>query len=98
MLAPAISQVAKDLHITSEVESEVVLSIFVLAYGFGPLMLGPLSEVFGRTITIQLASAFYFAWNLGCGFAQTSGQMIAFRFLAGLGGSAPIAAGAGVLG
>ena len=31
------------------------------------------------------------AWNLGCGFAQSEGQLIAFRFLAGLGGSAPLA-------
>ena len=26
----------------------------------------------------------------GCGFAQSKGQLIAFRFLAGLGGSAPL--------
>ncbi len=31
------------------------------------------------------------AWNLGCGFAQNESQLIAFRFLAGLGGSAPLA-------
>lgn len=30
------------------------------------------------------------AWNLGCGFAQNEAQLIAFRFLAGLGGSAPL--------
>lgn len=30
------------------------------------------------------------AWNLGCGFAQNTGQLIVFRFLAGLGGSAAI--------
>jgi MFS family permease len=29
-------------------------------------------------------------WNLVCGFAQTKGQLIAFRFLAGVGGSAPL--------
>lgn len=40
----------------------------------------------------------YLAWNLGCGFAQNKGQLIAFRFLAGLGGSAPLSIGGGVLG
>jgi len=29
-------------------------------------------------------------WNLVCGFAQTKGQLIAFRFLAGVGDSAPL--------
>ena len=38
------------------------------------------------------------AWNLGCGFAQNKDQLIAFRFLAGLGGSAPLSIGGGVLG
>ncbi|KAJ7878289.1 MFS polyamine transporter [Mycena leptocephala] len=27
-------------------------------------------------------------WNLGCGFAQNTGELLTFRFLAGLGGSA----------
>ena len=46
---------------------------------------------------LQLANLFYLAFNLGCGFAQNKGQMLAFRFLSGLGGSAPLAIGGGVL-
>jgi len=30
------------------------------------------------------------AWNICCGLAQTESQLLAFRFLAGLGGSAPL--------
>jgi len=30
------------------------------------------------------------AWNLGCGFAQNKEQLIVFRFLSGLGGSAAL--------
>jgi hypothetical protein len=29
-------------------------------------------------------------WNLACGFAQTESQLIGFRLLAGIGGSAPM--------
>ena len=36
-------------------------------------------------------------WNLACGFAQSKNELIAFRFLAGLGGSAPLAIGGGVV-
>ena len=36
-------------------------------------------------------------WNLACGFAQNTGQLMAFRFLAGLGGSAPLAVSAIIL-
>lgn len=113
MVAPALTSMARDLGITSEIESSLVLSIFVLAYAVGPLFLGPFSEgkrhvqacsdlvankpVYGRVKVIQISNMFYLAWNLGCGFAQNKGEMMAFRFLAGLGGSAPLAIGGGVL-
>lgn len=98
MVAPALTTIAADFGITDEVESQLVLSIFILAYAIGPLFLGPLSELFGRRIVIQLSNVFFFAFNLACGFAQNKGQMIAFRFMAGLGGSAPLSIGGGVLG
>jgi MFS family permease len=68
-----------------------------LAYAIGPLFLGPLSEVYGRVRIIQLSNLFYLVWNLGCGFAQNGGEMLAFRFFAGIGGSALLAIGGGVL-
>jgi len=98
MVAPALTTIARQFNITSEIESAMTLSIFVLAYAIGPLFLGPLSELYGRAIVLQLANLFYLFFNLGCGLAQTKGQMIAFRFLSGLGGSAPLAIGGGVLG
>lgn len=82
----------------------------------GPLFLGPMSEIYGRSHVLQLANLWYLgrlihisipvaplivsrvAWNLGCGFAQNKEQLIVFRFLAGLGGSAPLSIGGGVLG
>ncbi|OAL57136.1 MFS general substrate transporter [Pyrenochaeta sp. DS3sAY3a] len=97
MIAPALTSISNEFHITKEVEAQLTLSIFVLAYAIGPLFLGPLSEIYGRVIVLQLSNLFYLAWNLGCGFAQSSGQLMAFRFLSGLGGSAPLAIGGGLL-
>ncbi|XHF96636.1 hypothetical protein AWENTII_000259 [Aspergillus wentii] len=97
MIAPALTSISADFHITDEVESAITLSAFVLAYAFGPLLLGPLSEIFGRVIVLQLANLWYLVFNIACAVSQSKGQMIAFRFLAGLGGSAPMAIGGGVL-
>jgi MFS family permease len=82
-----------EFGITQEFEASLTLSIFVLAYAVGPLILGPLSELYGRVLVLQLANLFYLAWNLACGFAQTKSQLMAFRFMSGLGGSAPLAIG-----
>jgi len=97
MVAPALTAIAREYNITNEVEQSLTLSIFVLAYAIGPLFLGPLSEMYGRVIVLQTSNLLYLFFNLGCGLAQTKGQMIAFRFLSGLGGSAPLALGGGVL-
>lgn len=91
MVAPALTAIAKEFHITNEVESQLTLSIFVLAYAIGPLFLGPLSEIYGRVPVLQLSNLFYLVFNIACGASQSKGQMIAFRFLSGLGGSAPLA-------
>lgn len=97
MLAPALVSVSDSLGIHTAIESQLVLSIFVLAYAIGPLFLGPLSEVYGRVLVLQISNAFFFAWTLGCAWAQTAPQMIIFRLFSGLGGSAPLSIGGGVL-
>ncbi|KAF7979418.1 hypothetical protein HWV62_42544 [Athelia sp. TMB] len=91
MIAPAAAQVAEEFRITSTIVESMVFSSFVLGYAVGPLFLGPLSEVYGRTVVIQAANLFFLVWNLACGFAQNKGQLIAFRLLSGIGGSAPLA-------
>ena len=58
---------------------------------------GPLSEVFGRVRVIQGANMIFLIFNTVCGFAQTKQQMMAFRFLAGIGGSAPQAVSCGTI-
>ncbi|KAF9031017.1 MFS polyamine transporter [Hymenopellis radicata] len=90
MIAPGSSNLAREFGITSETEIALTISVFVLAFG-------PLSEIYGRSRVIQISNIFFFAWNLGCGFSQSKAQLIVFRFFAGLGGSAPLTVGAGVL-
>ncbi|KAG1724529.1 MFS polyamine transporter [Suillus lakei] len=98
MIAPATGQVASAFGINNDVVLALTTSIFVLAYAMGPLFLGPLSEIYGRSRVMQLANLWYLVWNLVCGFAQSESQLLVFRFLAGLGGSAPLSIGGGVLG
>ena len=85
IVAPALStiQIALDIH--SALVLSLCLSIFLLAYAFGPFLVGPLSEVYGRVLILQLANLFYLVFNTACGFANNTAQLVAFRFLAGLG-------------
>lgn len=97
MVAPSSLQIAEEFNITSGALINMITSIFVLAYAFGPLILGPLSEIFGRKKVSLMANIVYLAFNLGCGFANNTSQLIAFRFLSGVGGSVPFSVSVGVL-
>ncbi|KAI1653022.1 MFS general substrate transporter [Daldinia decipiens] len=90
MLAPALKSIAEDLK-TDEEEAQIFLSIFVLAFAFGPMVLSPLAEVFGRRPVWMLSSCFYILWNTVAGFSQTPGILIASRILSGIGASAEFA-------
>ncbi|GAA6015567.1 hypothetical protein JCM8202_001036 [Rhodotorula sphaerocarpa] len=96
-VAPAAQEIATALNITSDVEIQMSISIFVLAFAVGPLIFGPMSELFGRIRVLQGANLLYLIFNLVCAFATSKGQFIAFRFISGLGGGAPLSIGAGVL-
>jgi multidrug resistance protein len=96
--APASEQIGKDLQIESSELLAMTTSIFVLAYAFGPLIAAPLSEIYGRTIVLQIGSTIFTLFNLACAFAPTQGSLIAFRFLAGVGGSPPPVIGGSILG
>jgi multidrug resistance protein len=97
MVAPALDTIADEFDIQSDIEQFLVMSIFLLAFAIGPFVWGPMSEVFGRVRVMQCANLIFLLFNTVCGFAKTKQQMMTFRFLSGIGGSAPQAIGGGIL-
>jgi MFS family permease len=97
MMAPGIDVIAKDLNMTTT-QSTLALSVYLLATAFAPLIIGPLSEVYGRKPLFHITNVFFLAWNLICGFANSKGLLISARFLAGAGASAVYSLAYGVLG
>lgn len=82
----------------SSTESALSLSIYLLATAFGPLFIGPLSEIYGRQVILHISNVWFLVWNVACGFANTKELLIGSRFLAGFGASAIYSLGGGVLG
>ena len=89
MVAPSLSTISRDFHVTNAVEEQMMLSAFILAYALGPLFIGPLCEVYGRIPILQVFNLIYLIFNTACGLARNTQEMIVFRFFAGLGGTAP---------
>ncbi|KAI5843429.1 major facilitator superfamily domain-containing protein [Morchella snyderi] len=95
--APAAQAYAKEFGITNTTIASMTVSVFLIGFAFGPLFFAPLSEIFGRVKVMQVSIFLFLVFNIACAVAQTTGQMIAFRLLAGLAGSSPLALGAGIL-
>lgn len=90
MIAPALSTIADEFS-TDQATVQMNLSIFLLAYVFGPMFLAPMTEVFGRKPVWILSGCFYILWNAVGGFATNNATMTVSRFFAGLGASAEYA-------
>ncbi|PIG84948.1 MFS transporter [Aspergillus arachidicola] len=97
MMAPAIDTMAEELDM-SITESTMALSVYLLARAFGPLIIGPLSEIYGRKSIFHITNIWFLVWNLVCGFSRSKGLLISARLLAGFGASAVYSLGYGVLG
>ncbi|EIN10549.1 multidrug resistance protein 4 [Punctularia strigosozonata HHB-11173 SS5] len=95
MMAPGLPAIASHYNITSSTIIAMTLSIFLLSFAIGPLILAPVSEMYGRTWVLHIGNLFFLCFNLGCAYAPTTGSLIGLRFLAGFAGSAPIAVGGG---
>jgi multidrug resistance protein len=98
MFAPAIPQVMMEFHNSSLIYATWVLSIYVLGYACGPLVVGPLSEVYGRVPVYHVCHTLFLVFVIACAVADTLPMLTGFRFLAGLAGSGPITLGAGTVG
>ncbi|KAJ5523487.1 hypothetical protein N7513_013031 [Penicillium frequentans] len=97
MFSPAVSYVAKDLHVSDETLLSFSVSIYLLGYAAGPLLIAPLSEIYGRRVVLSCGNWFFCAWQVGCALAPNITTLVICRFFAGIGGSAPLTLGAGVI-
>ncbi|KAH7921993.1 MFS general substrate transporter [Leucogyrophana mollusca] len=78
---------AQTFHVSHEV-TVLGISLFVSGLGVGPLLVGPLSEVYGRNIVYQVSYAFFFIFSFPVAFAPDIAVFLVFRLLTGFCGSA----------
>lgn len=97
IFAPGIPFVNADFHNSSQLLGSFSVSAYILGFAVGPLFLSPLSEIYGRCIVLNTSNCFFCAFTLGCALAPNLGGLIAMRFLAGVGGSACLTIGTGVI-
>lgn len=97
MFAPGISSLMKEFGSSDTMLASFVLSVYVLGFAMGPILLAPLSEFYGRVRIYHATNVLFLLFQLCCGISSSLGMLVAFRFLAGCAGAAPLTIGGGTI-
>ncbi|KAI1386723.1 MFS general substrate transporter [Hypoxylon trugodes] len=95
MFAPGIPRILVEFHETSSTVATFLVSVYILGFAFGPLLIAPLSEVLGRRPLYVYGNILFVIFSVGAALANSIGMLFAFRLLMGLAGSVPITIGSG---
>ena len=97
MFAPGVPQVQDEFHNYDLEIASFVVSVYVLGYALGPMVIAPLSELYGRLPLYHSCNVLFVAFTIACAKSTSMGMLIAFRLLAGIVGSCPLTIGGGSL-
>ncbi|RAP78496.1 multidrug effflux MFS transporter [Paenibacillus montanisoli] len=89
MYLPAFPEIVEQFDSTASLV-QFSLTACLLGLGVGQLVMGSLSDVYGRRNPLLISMAFYVASSLACAFSPNIGLLIAFRFVQGFAASAGI--------
>ncbi|GIO56851.1 multidrug effflux MFS transporter [Paenibacillus cineris] len=89
MYLPAFPEIAHNFN-TSASLVQFSLTACLLGLGIGQLVMGSLSDVYGRRNPLLISMAVYIISSLACAFAPNIGLLILFRFAQGFSASAGI--------
>ncbi|KFY46609.1 hypothetical protein V495_02359 [Pseudogymnoascus sp. VKM F-4514 (FW-929)] len=94
----SIPQVIEKFHITA-IEASLPLSLYVLAYGIGPLIFSPLSEIprIGRSPVYLITMIIFTIISLPTALVNNFAGLLVLRFLQGFFGSPCLATGAATM-
>ncbi|KAJ3469393.1 hypothetical protein MRS44_003458 [Fusarium solani] len=95
VIVPGVPLLKDDFHETRRPVTSLVVSIFVLGFAFGPLLLSPLSELYGRRLLFNISNLVTLGFSIGSALAPDIASFIVFRFIAGSFGAGPMNIGGG---
>lgn len=93
---PALPEMAADLGASAEA-AQATVAIYFVGMGFGQLLYGAASDLWGRRPAILTGVAIYVAAGIACALATSIEFLIAARLLQALGGCAGIVIGRAIV-
>ncbi|KTD32769.1 florfenicol efflux pump [Legionella nautarum] len=89
---PAIPHLTQEFHAT-DTQMLMTLNLFMLSAGFMQLVIGPISDHFGRRKIAILTTLCFALGSIACGLATNVNELIAYRIIQALGSCGMIVLG-----
>ncbi|KAF2456728.1 membrane transporter [Lineolata rhizophorae] len=97
MFAPGVPDVMQEFKNTNQQLATFVVSVYILGFAFGPLLVAPLSEMYGRMPLYHISNVLFVVFTVACAVSSNMSMLIGFRFLAGCVGATPVTIGGGTI-
>jgi len=97
IISSSTADVLEEFNSTSETLGAFITSVFLLGYTFGPLVVAPLSELYGRSIVYHVCNFLFLIFNIACALSNSLNSLIVFRLFVGIASSCPLTIGAGTI-
>ncbi len=87
-MLPALPAIGHALGVTAENERQFVITAFLLGFGVGQVVHGPLADRYGRRPVLVVALLLYAAANVACALSMSFPALLAARVAGGMAGAA----------
>ncbi|KAL2810755.1 MFS general substrate transporter [Aspergillus granulosus] len=97
MLAPAVPDIMDSLNTDNAELESFVVSIYIIGFVVGPLVVAPFSELYGRAIVYNITNVVFLGAAIGSALSTNMGMFLAFRLISGCAGVTPLSLGGGTI-
>jgi multidrug resistance protein len=86
-----------EFHSVNSALGSFVVTVFVLGLAFGPLVFGPLSEIYGRLIVQHVGNIGFLLFTIACALSTSLSMLIGMRLLQGAFAAASLTNGGAII-
>lgn len=97
VFAPGVPLLMQEFQSDSDQLASFTISVYVIGFCIGPLVLSPLSELYGRSPIMHASNVFFFIFTIACAVSSNLTMFIIFRLLMGISGCPPLTLGGGTI-